>query len=89
MLEKPETYGLKEDVWNMLPDEAKKMHIEYHERTKDRLKNDIMNDFNITEHDWNSMRASIKKVIQHLYQEIIDLDGRISDFQDWYEQIPI
>jgi hypothetical protein len=40
MIEKPETYGLTEDTWDMLPDEVKKMHIEYHERTKDRLKND-------------------------------------------------
>mgnify|MGYP001261233532 CR=1 FL=1 len=89
MIEKPETYGLPDDVWDIMPDEVKKMHIEAHERSQDELKHDIMNDFHITEHDWNSMRASVKKVIQHLYREVMDLDGRISDFQDWHAQVPI
>ena len=89
MIEKPETYGLKEEFWNMLPDTAKQLHIDAHERTKDRLKHDIMNDFHITEHDWNSMRPAVKKLVQHLYNEVIDLDRKISDFQEWYESVPI
>jgi len=89
MIEKPETYGLPDELWDVLSDEVKKMHIDAHEKTKDRLKHDIMNDFHVTEHDWDSMRPSITKVIQHLYQETLDLDARISDFQDWYESVPI
>ena len=89
MIEKPETYGLTEDTWDMLPDEVKKMHIEYHERTKDRLKNDIMNDFHITEHDWNSMRPAVKKAIQSLYREVDKLNGQIEEFRIWYEDVPI
>ena len=89
MIEKPETYGLTEDTWDMLPYEVKKMHIEYHERTKDRLKNDIMSEFTITEHDWNSMRASIKKTIQSLYRQVDELSEQIEAFRDWYEDIPI
>ena len=89
MTEKPETYGFPEDMWNEMDDETKKYHMEYHERTKNRLKNDIMNDFHITEHDWNSMRPAIKKLVQYLYGEILEFDGIISEFRDWYARVPI
>ena len=89
MIIKPDTYGFPEDMWNELPDEIKKAHIEHHERAKDQLKNDIMNDFNITEHDWNSMRASVKMAIQSLYREVDELTEQIQAFRDWYEDIPI
>ena len=89
MTKKPETYGLEQDTWDMLPDEVKKMHIEHHEKNKDKYKSFIMAEYSITEHDWNSMRPAIKKLVQHLYKEIGEWHESMDRFHDWYEKVPI